>query len=399
MKSVLLGSAATLMVAAGAQAADLPTKKGAPAVEYVKVCKVGGIAGFIIPGSDTCLKISGYVQAHFSVGNVYTRAQDQIGFFARGNVAFDAVTNTAYGPLLSHIDYNGNHGVGFDYQGWAAGGNVGLDNAYIQWAGITAGQHGSFFDFHGGIGAWDDLITPDHTGTGTPLFAYTATFGGGFAATLSFEAPEGSGGTVAVPVIGYTIQGERAPDVVAALDLTQGWGAVHLAGLAHYVYGTTAVGNVDQWGYAGEAGVTFNIPGLAGGTLNGQVVYTKDASAYIGLGQVGVNLPTGLNWYGTVPDVARIGGVIYDVTGWSTAVWASLPFSPNFSVQPEISYGYASFAGYHEDAWIGGATFDYSPVKNLDFAIDILYEEGQSNAATNNSFSGYSGKLRVARSF
>ena len=55
MKSLLLGSAATLVVVASAQAADLPTKKGAPAAEYVKVCKVGDIASFIIPGSDTCL--------------------------------------------------------------------------------------------------------------------------------------------------------------------------------------------------------------------------------------------------------------------------------------------------------------------------------------------------------
>ena len=69
-KSLLLGSAATLVVVAGAQAADLPTKKGAPAAEYVKVCKVGDIAGFIIPGSDTCLKISGYVNAQIAFGNV-----------------------------------------------------------------------------------------------------------------------------------------------------------------------------------------------------------------------------------------------------------------------------------------------------------------------------------------
>jgi hypothetical protein len=55
-KSLLLDSAATLVVVAGAQAADLPTKKGVPAAEYVKVCQVGSIAGFIIPGSDTCLK-------------------------------------------------------------------------------------------------------------------------------------------------------------------------------------------------------------------------------------------------------------------------------------------------------------------------------------------------------
>jgi hypothetical protein len=396
IKSVLLGSAASLLVVAGAQAADLPTKKGAPAAEYVKVCKIGGIAGFIIPGSDTCLKISGYVQAHATVGNSYSRTQDQFGMFVRGNVAFDAVSNTAYGPLLSHIDVNADHGYGYDSN---SSGTVNLDNAYIQWAGITAGQHGSFFDFHGGIGAWDDLITPDHTGTGTPLFAYTATFGGGFSATLSAETPRSRTG---LSPYGYTIQGERAPDVVAAVDLTQGWGAVHLAGVAHYVHGTNTAGtsNVDKWGYAGIAGVTFNIPGMAGGTRNGQVVYTKDASDYIGLNEVGVNLPSGIAWTGSMPDVDGFG---QDVTGWSTAVWAVVPFSPNFKIQPEISYGYASVGGFNESAWIGGATFDYSPVTNLDFAIDILYEEGQANLAgpglPTTSFSGYSGKLRVARSF
>ena len=68
MKSILLGSAAGIVAVAGAQAADLPTKKAAPA-EYVKICNVGGMAGFIIPGSDTCLKISGYVTAQVEAGN------------------------------------------------------------------------------------------------------------------------------------------------------------------------------------------------------------------------------------------------------------------------------------------------------------------------------------------
>ena len=73
MKSVLLGSAASLMVVASAQAADLPTKKGAPAAEYVKVCKVGDIAGWIVPGTDTCLKISGFVTARYAVGATHER--------------------------------------------------------------------------------------------------------------------------------------------------------------------------------------------------------------------------------------------------------------------------------------------------------------------------------------
>src|SRR5664280_93831 len=69
MKSLLLGSAATFVVVAGAQAADLPTRKGAPAAEYVRVCKIGDIAGFIIPGSDTCLKIGGLITAQTTYGS------------------------------------------------------------------------------------------------------------------------------------------------------------------------------------------------------------------------------------------------------------------------------------------------------------------------------------------
>ena len=144
MKSVLLGSAATLMVVAGAQAADLPTKKGAPAAEYVKVCKIGSIAGFIIPGSDTCLKIGGLVTAQTTFGSTadqynigymtgsvgtptrfggganhlyvstYGDTRDQFGMYTRGRINMDAVSNTAYGPLLAHITLEGDDGAGFD---------------------------------------------------------------------------------------------------------------------------------------------------------------------------------------------------------------------------------------------------------------------------------------------
>jgi hypothetical protein len=39
---------------------------------------VGSIAGFIIPGSDTCLKISGYVNAQIAMGNVSDERQVQV---------------------------------------------------------------------------------------------------------------------------------------------------------------------------------------------------------------------------------------------------------------------------------------------------------------------------------
>jgi hypothetical protein len=69
VKSLLLGSAAGLVAVAGAQAADLPVK--AKPVEYVKICSIYGAGFFYIPGTDTCIKIGGWVRAEygFQTGN------------------------------------------------------------------------------------------------------------------------------------------------------------------------------------------------------------------------------------------------------------------------------------------------------------------------------------------
>ena len=63
VKSLLLGSAAAVLAVAGAQAADLPVK--AKPVEYVKVCALYGAGFFYIPGTDTCLKVGGFVRAEW----------------------------------------------------------------------------------------------------------------------------------------------------------------------------------------------------------------------------------------------------------------------------------------------------------------------------------------------
>jgi len=60
VKSLVLGSAAGLVAMTGAQAADLPVK--AKAVEYVRVCSLYGAGFFYIPGTDTCIKLGGYLR-------------------------------------------------------------------------------------------------------------------------------------------------------------------------------------------------------------------------------------------------------------------------------------------------------------------------------------------------
>ena len=72
-KSLLLGTAAVLATVAGAQAADLPTRKAAP-VQYVKICDAYGAGFFYIPGTDTCLRVGGLVLADLSVSNTPNKA-------------------------------------------------------------------------------------------------------------------------------------------------------------------------------------------------------------------------------------------------------------------------------------------------------------------------------------
>src|ERR1700752_3855906 len=70
IKSLILGSAAGLLAVGGAQAADLPVK--AKAVEYVKVCSLYGAGFWYIPGTDTCIKIGGYLRVDTTFnGGIY----------------------------------------------------------------------------------------------------------------------------------------------------------------------------------------------------------------------------------------------------------------------------------------------------------------------------------------
>src|ERR1700704_1465581 len=61
LKRIMLVSTAGLLAIGGAQAADLPVK--AKAVEYVRICSAYGAGFWYIPGTDTCMKIGGYLRA------------------------------------------------------------------------------------------------------------------------------------------------------------------------------------------------------------------------------------------------------------------------------------------------------------------------------------------------
>src|SRR6202790_926718 len=100
----ILGSAASLIAMGAAQAAALPVK--AKAVEYVRICSLYGAGFFYIPGTDTCIKLGGYLRVDTTFnGSIYDQPNwsGDLGqgnryrdyFAARSRMGFDIDTPTA----------------------------------------------------------------------------------------------------------------------------------------------------------------------------------------------------------------------------------------------------------------------------------------------------------------
>ena len=90
VKSLILGSAAGLIAMSGAQAADLPVK--AKAVEYVRICSLYGAGFFYIPGTDTCIKLGGYLRVDTTFNGGDLRSAGLVG---RPRPAATAIATTS----------------------------------------------------------------------------------------------------------------------------------------------------------------------------------------------------------------------------------------------------------------------------------------------------------------
>jgi len=394
-KSLMLGSAAALAAVAGASAADLPSKKAAPA-QYVKICDAAGAGYFYIPGSDTCLKIGGYAELDWvyrSTKGIYTAPGVLVTAAARrsnmspsidAEIQLDSITKTSFGDLHTAIGFEASPGDGSPAGNSAS--SAYLDYAYLEWAGLTAGKHESFFHNIGGL--YSGYQTPDYK---TNLLAYTASFGGGFSATVSLEdanganGPSAAGSVLAPGVSPYfsSVNGTRMPDVVAALRVKQGWGEASLiAGLHQTNYNddvqaaNTYTGvNKSKTGYGLMGYVSVNLPMLAAGdSISFQGVYEKGAQRFLG----GYNSPYN--------GVQNSGGDIVDgaaLTGWSVLGDFKHNWTPTVSTEIEGSYTRVKIPAvsalatnttvFGYSMWGVGQVTKWTPVKGLEFGIDTAY--------------------------
>jgi hypothetical protein len=464
VKSLLLGSAAGLCAVAGAQAADLPMRKSAP-VEYVRVCTAYGAGFFYIPGTDTCIRVGGRARFEYQYSSANAKNASTSGFRGLGRLNMDARTQTPYGTLRAFVRFEIASRTGgyltsgsqqrqanaFNATGQDQFGNnqkyVDVDKAFVQFMGFTAGRAASFFDFY----AHDLELVATSIGSdvsSTNLFAYTATFGQGFSATVSVEDPtfrrNATYGNVLTTVNGITtaattpinaynaagvlvgsttldvVQKTKLPDFVGVLRYDQPWGSAQLSGAVHEVnYGVlsapTGLGAVQatrpdtDYGYAVQGGLKLNVPQLApGDVLWLQAAYADGANNYTGQQQIpGFDQLAGsvTNKFTIIDSDAAVDqfGRSHLTTSYSGTIGFLHYWTPEWRQGVFGSYGRSQFDGILRTAAgpagaqttfsslfkdysqiYVGSNLIWSPVRDLDIGVEGVYQRIETLGGASN---------------
>jgi len=238
IKSLLLGSAAALIAVSGARAADAVTVAEPEPAEYVKICDVYGSGYFYIPGTETCLRIGGYVRYDIGLGDVgsfdgaksfdHQSGKEQGTWYKNARFTLKTWTGqeTELGTLKTYTETRFNFGNRNNYGLTVSGADTGnpafnkgvsLNFAWIQLGGLRVGKDESAFDtFIGYAGnVIQDTIVP-YGDFDTNVVQYYFDAGNGFSAVVSLEEGEGVVGTI----------DSYVPHVVGGVKYTQGWGAI-----------------------------------------------------------------------------------------------------------------------------------------------------------------------------
>jgi hypothetical protein len=332
VKSLILGSAAGLIAMSGAQAADLPVK--AKAVEYVRICSLYGAGFFYIPGTDTCIKLGGYVRVDTTFnGGTYgqpgysgdngqgNRYRDYFASRSRMALTVDTRTATEYGVVRTFgqgdFQFNNfgssNPNTLTAFPGGASnalnvpgGGYVAVEMVFIQFAGFTFGKSASAYatPWNGYPGNNNSFLMggADYV-TGVNNIQYTAQFGNGVSATIGLDDPtvfnrtavwNSSLGIGTTGTGTNTYGGLHAPDIVGNIRVDQAWGLFQVSGMLHNVnttYNILGAGGAptnlseisghqeDKWGGAVMAALQIkNLPTGAGDDIKIDASWSKGAT-------------------------------------------------------------------------------------------------------------------------
>jgi len=418
VRSLLLGSAAGMVALSGAaQAADLPVK--AKPVEYVKVCSIYGAGFYYVPGTDTCIKVGGYVRMdiglnaggshapYMSGGNGRDlRDKNTYNTRVRGIVTWDARTQTEYGTLRAYIN------AGWELNTTDANyrGTIFFQRAFIQFAGLTVGKTQSFFGFYNNALNYSTLQGGGQNDTGLNVLAYTAQFAGGFSISIAAEDAghhragiyDAAQGGLPIGGFGGPAYGDYAgvqwPDIVGNIRVDQPWGSAQIAGAVHQVRSLYRGANVntnlpgfDETGFAVSGGLRFNLPFAQGDQIWIQGTYASGATQYLGFNpfvqtsggfaMYSGGLPSNLGGNGSfggawAVDAVADGTGMSKIDGWSILAAARHFWTPSlrssvFGHYTQVNYGNganaracaANLMGLDANGVQNGCNFDFATMQ------------------------------------
>ncbi|MBB2837252.1 UNVERIFIED_ORG: hypothetical protein GGE64_000977 [Rhizobium etli] len=338
IKSLLLGSAAALAVVSGAQAADAIVAAEPEPVEYVRVCDAYGTGYFYIPGTETCLKINGYIRFQVDVGDQPLNGSDSNDSDwdarTRGQVQFTAKSDTEYGPLTGVIVMQFNADNASDQ-------SAKLDSAYLDIAGFRAGLFYSW---------WDDGLSGETDDIGSPVTLHNSI-------RYQYETDAFYAGISVDELEDGFYKSDEEPNNVGV--------AVGLGGKAGaFSYQITAGYDVDNEEGAVRAMGTVDI---GPGTLGLAAVYASGPSSY------------------------------YTKAEWAIAAEYAIKATDKLKITPGVQY----YSNYYvagddfsgDDAWKVGLTVDYQIVDNFYAKASVQYLDPEND---DDATAGY---FRLQRSF
>ncbi|MDM7850724.1 porin [Pseudochrobactrum kiredjianiae] len=387
IKTILISSSATLIISSGAYAADAVVAPEPEAVEYVRVCDAYGAGYFYIPGTETCLKIGGYVRYDITGGddisghgfetrngNFYAKnnKRDTYEGLARFSLKFSTASETELGTLKTYTDLRFQWKDGVDDKSSGT-----LRFGYMQLGGLRIGlDESAFVTFPGYLGNVinDDVILAGGYRTG--LISYTFTGDNGLSAIVSLEQG-GNSDIDDVPANwtgkkwGATIK-DYTPHVVGGLRYAQGWGSL-TAVAAYDAYNKEWAGKI-----RGDLNVTdsFSVWAMGGYKSN------KDNYADV----LGDN--------DQVIGQVRAVSSFYGTWGGDWAVWggAAYKLNPQTVLNAQLAYDASK-------TFAATANIAYELVPGFSITPEVSYTKWNDTKSIQNGKDAVQGMIRFQRSF
>jgi len=279
--STLLLSSAALVVAGSAYAADLPAKKGAPAAKAVAGCPAFGAGFWQIPGTDTCLALSGFVRSNNQYVSNTARGTNPSTLAGAYRINVDARNNSEAGVVRSLIRVEGGA----------------TSRAFVQLGGLTAGAADNPLD----LGLGYNYSGQQFGGSGIGMVSYSVPVGSG-SFVVGITQPRDQNGRYRDEILandgttnGSGAYGARTqpsasrPDVVAAFTTTAGALSMTVGAASHETVGqlngeavaagATATSSGQANGYALISNVSTTLGSVR---LTGYAAYAQGAAAYLG---------------------------------------------------------------------------------------------------------------------